>query len=334
MTVSTSDVKTYYPATRNDTSSNGGRMTANACATGGTETVWPHASASELTAGSNKYRKLFHKIENSDNSAFPNFRVFLAGPTPGDDHLFIFEGTQTDTQDDLTGSEDLYGAGTLDTNVSASATEIIVTVEDWSNYPIFRDGDLIAISDGYYSSGVWQTETKLEFATISGAPSPSGNDITLTLAAGLANAYTAGQCSIASVVEVGDLDASVGTLVVTSSAGTCSGASITPSNKGAVEQSVTLTFTSATAFDAVGDTLGSLGSGNVSSNFAPTNSDFGVPYFTIASAAWGGTFQAGDTVVIPLHPAAAGIWERRVIPAGASSVASFARQIYLYGESA
>ena len=73
-------------------------------------------------------------------------------------------------------------------------------------------------------------------------------------------------------------------------------------------------------FAVAGDTLGSVGSGNIASNFAPTNPDFGAPYFTLPSAIWGGAWASGETFTFQTHPAALPLWLKRVVPAGAASI--------------
>lgn len=330
MTILSSEVKFYNPQVRDDSASNGGRMTASENVDNVANNVWPHVDEAERTAGSDKYRKLFTKLNNANDEPLYDVRQYLAKPTPGDDLLFLFAGTQTDTQGDLTGSENLYGAGTLDTSLSGGESSIDVLVEDWANYPIFRDGDEIVIWKGADS----EDPDAYEFLTLSGAPSAVGNVVTLTLAGTVGGAYTAGSAWVASTLSRGTVQAMLGTVAVTSGAGTLDDAQIVPHNLGAVEDTITLTFTSSTAFDAVGAVLGSLGSGSVLSNWEPTNPNTGTGYLLIPSAAWGGTFVAGDTVSIPLHPAALPHWERRVVPAGAAVIAAFTRDLILYSATA
>jgi len=62
---------------------------------------------------------------------------------------------------------------------------------------------------------------------------------------------------------------------------------------GAVTDTFTVVFTSATAFDVYGMASGNVGSGTISVNFAPDNG--GNPYFTIESGHFTGTWAADDT---------------------------------------
>jgi hypothetical protein len=125
---------------------------------------------------------------------------------------------------------------------------------------------------------------------------------------------------------------------VTSSGGSFDSATvgnIKAHNKGAIEETWTLTFTGATTFTASGNTVGALTStGSTSADYAPLNPATGTPYFTIKAVAWGGTFQANDTVSFATHPAAIPIWYRRQVPAGTFSLANDFTSLAIHGESA
>ena len=103
---------------------------------------------------------------------------------------------------------------------------------------------------------------------------------------------------------------------------------------GTVEQTWTLTFTDATNYTVVGDTLGSVGSGTTAADFAPSNPAVSKPYFTLESAGWGGTWAAAQTIVFQTHPNAIPIWETRVVPAGAGSQAGNGITAVFEGETA
>ena len=90
---------------------------------------------------------------------------------------------------------------------------------------------------------------------------------------------------------------------------------------GSIEQSWTITFTDATNFTCVGDIVGSIGSGSIGGgDFAPNNTDFSKPYFTLADVGWAGTWANGDTVSFTSHPASSPVWLKRTVPAGANSL--------------
>jgi len=327
MTVLTSEIKFYRSAVVSDSPANGGRLGIAEAVSAVSQAVFPDVPESERTAGSVKYRKLFIKVENPNDEAFLNVFLFLDKVTPADDEMRFFVGTQTDTQNDISGPT-LYGVGDLNATVLAGVNSIAVLVEDWSAGVIFRNGDTIRISDG----------TNEEIHTINGAPGVAGNIITLTLTNNLANGYNSANTSISSGLNIGTIQADFDTWVETA-AGSGTYAEGTPGNVvvdaiGGIEQDWTITFTSATNYNLTGNTLGAVGSGTVGGNFAPNNPDFSAPYFTILSAGWGGTWQTGDTITFTTHPAAQPVWYERTVPAGAAALASNFIDSVVIGESA
>lgn len=329
MSITASEIKRYKSATVNDTASNGGRMSATESVSGTSGNVWPDASESERTAGSTKYRKLFHKIANDDDLTLANARVFLERVTPGDDEIYLFEGTQTDVQSGIA-TPDLYGAGDLATSISASATSFNVAVED-GDVTIFRAGDTVRISD---KTAVDATAGNEEYHTLAGTPSATGDVWTLAITGAVANTYSNTNTVVSSVIESGDVECAISGVIETTTSGTFDENSVTMDNIGTIYQTWTITFSDASNFAVAGDVVGSVGTGNISSTFSPTNSDFSKPYFSIAAAVWGGTWAGAETVVFVTSPAAIPVWEKRVIPAGADSLAGNSRIVAVSGESA
>ena len=322
----------YQAQQNNDLASNGGRLTSTTIADNVKNNLWPDVPEAERTAGSNKYRKFFIKVDDPENLAYQNTRVFVETHSPGDDSVTIFAGTQRNTQGDLS-SPRLYGAGDLDANVSAMDPTIDVLTEG-SALGIFQDGDTIRISDKATVSGPGNEEFLTLAAT--GAVSYLGNVATLTLAAGQEpqNAYSTTNTRVASVIEHGNVDTSIDNVTVTSAAGTFDDTQVTQEHRSTVEETWTVTFTSSTEFSVSGDTLGSIGTGNVSTTFAPNNPDFSLPYMSIPAAAWGGTFIISDTVSFQTHPAAIPVWQNRDVPVGATSLAGNQVKVAVAGQSA
>jgi hypothetical protein len=318
MSILASEIKFYRSVAVNDTTSNGGRMSSNEIVDNVKNNLFPDVPQAERTAGSTKYRKAFIKFANDDDLEAIDPKVFVETFTPAQDKITIFPGTFIDTQNDITGSERQYGCGQLNANVSAAATEIQVLTEG-AALNCFQDGDTIRISDKPNVSSPTGNE---EYAVISGAPSYVGDVATITLAAGLVNGYSASNTRVASCIEADDTAGSYTDPVVGSSAGTFDDETY-PSvidSVGGVTQNWTITFTSATAFNLVGDILGSMGGGTISSDFAPNNSTFSKPYFTLNHLAWGGTWANGDTLTFTTHPAAIPIWYKRTVPASCPSL--------------
>lgn len=327
MPIQSTDLKCYKAVVNNDTSSNGGRMSSVEAVSGTSNSFWPNISETQRRLGSTQYRKLFWKVGNSEGLALTNVKHGLMKPTPGSDRIYLFAGTQVDTQADIT-SPTLYGTGKLDANVTTGATSITVLVEHGATV-IFRDGDLIRISDKQTLTGTGNEE----WATIDVAPSVTGDVVTITLVSALQNGYSATNTYVSSIIQTPIIKATVGELVVTSAGGLFDINQVVPNAIGAVEQTLTFTFSSSTAFTCVGDTIGQIGVGGINATFAPLSVGNGVPYFSIPGSAWTGNFVSGDKVVFKTHPASVAIWEKRIVPVNAASIAQQSRDVFMIGES-
>lgn len=332
MAIARADLEKVFKSTIvNDTVNNGGRMSAVESVDGASDNLFPPAGEAERTAGSTKYRKAFFKNSNDDDELLTNALLYMEKNTPGDDAVVMFLGTQEDVQNDIDGTEDLYGTGVLDSLVSAGANTIDVVVEDGAEI-IFRDTEKIRISD---KTGIDDLVGNEEIHTINGVPVVNGDVVTITLAGTLANGYAAGS-QVSSFLEVGDVQGAFSSFVVTSAGdGTYDEVNnpILVDNIGGVRDTWTLTFQDATNFTISGANSGSVGSGTIGSNTSPNNGDFSRPYWTIFAAGFGGTFQAGDTIEFVTDPAAVGVWFRRVIPAGANPQSGNSFNVRFRGET-
>jgi len=330
MAITDADLQFFYPATINDTSANGGRISHLPITTNVVQNVWPNVPKAERDAGSTKYRKVFAKLNanNSDILYFPG--IFLEAVTPAADRQHFVVGTQRNTQGDLAGSEDKFGAGVL---VSQSGTTLVVDVETAALATIFRDALTIRVSDKATPSSVTGNE---ETRVISGTPSVVDNRVTITMDSALSNVYAAGS-KVASIYKPSseDLKCVVDNWVETSAAGTFDegGFPLIMNNKSTIEQTWTLTMLNATTFSVVGDTVGSVGSGDITTDFAPNNPNFSLPYFTLEFDGFGGTWATGNTIVFQTHPAAIPIFEVRTVPAGATSYSGNYVNLVFTGEA-
>lgn len=323
-----SEIKFYRSTTVNDGSTNGGRISASQISSGAAANLLDAVQNAERVAGSTKYRKLFAKVANDADAVLVSARVFLDKYTLGDDIITFFPGTQRDAQSAITGSEDQYGAGKLDGNVSDGATEIDVLVEDGA-VVIFRVGDVVRISD----KADIDASGNEEFVTLSDVDIV--DDVaTLTFSPALENSYLASNTRVASVYEHGDVEPLIDNFVVTTAGdGDFNSANLLGDSIGGIEQTWTLTWTGATSFTVVGDTVGSLGSFSNGAGASPNNPSFSKPYFVLQSAGFSGTWAAADTIVFQTHPAAVPVWMKRVTPAGASAALSNSATLVLDGET-
>ncbi len=330
MSIASTDIVWRKAAVNDDTGGNGGRMVSTSIPSDVKNNIWPDVRQAERLAGSTKYRKVFIHIANSQSLQLIAPKFFVETNTPGDDSVTFFPGTQTDTQSGITGAERQYGCGRLNADAIATDTSIDVLTEDAAlNY--IRVGDSIRISDKTTVDAVSGNEQIVTVTAVSYTGDVASVDFTEPLDYGFAALTT----KVASLYEPADIAATATAPVVTSVAGTYDNGTspIVPSGIGTVEQDWTLTFTSATEFGVVGNTLGSVGAGVISSNFVPAHPVLFSPYFTIPAAAWGGTFDAGDTITFTTHPASVPLWYKRVVPAGASSLSGNKAIIAVEGES-
>lgn len=332
MVILATELKCMKALITNDASDNGGRISSVEIATGVKNNLWPDAPQTERLAGSTKYRKIFLKNANIDKLKGLDAKIFIETATPAADRVLIFPGTQTDTQAEIASySGQLYGAGQLSADVSASATSFTVITENAAD-AIFANGMLVRISNKADVTASGNEEFRRIKAT--GGVSWNGNAATITLETGeaLENAYLASNTKIASVIEAGEIWAKTDTWAISSPSGTYNGwngTGLVPSNLtdlrivdhvAGIEQTWTLTFTSATAFTCVGDTVGAVNGGTTSSDFAPNNATYSRPYFNLAASMWGGTWATGNTLTFKTHPAAVPIWQKRVIPSNTGSL--------------
>lgn len=341
MPITPSELRFYRSLTVSDSAANGGRMSSVEVISNALANLFPAVGSDERTAGSTKWRKLFAKVANDDDIALQYAKLFIDANTPGDDRFTFIVGTQIDTQGDITGSEKQYGAGALAENVSAGAASIAVLWESPDAEAKPANGDLLRITDKADVNSAGNEE----FVRVAGTPTGTAGEYTITLATTLQNGYSASATRVAVVLEPSDPNESgsaelknqvkplVTDLDVTSAAGTVDSEYLHADSIGSVEQLFTLTWTGATAFDIVGDTLGAVGSGNISGGAAPNNAAHGRPYFTLEGAALAGTWEAGDVIVFATHPAAVPLWLRRVVPADAEVIGSNRAVLAIKGET-
>lgn len=99
-------------------------------------------------------------------------------------------------------------------------------------------------------------------------------------------------------------------------------------NQGSIQERWLIRFTSSTSFEVVGETVGVIGTGNISSDLAIANPATGAPYFTIRADGWGTGWNAGNCVRFNSDGAQAPFWIARTILSGPATATedSFATQ--------
>jgi hypothetical protein len=340
MAIVQAELKLYRAETINDTdASNGGAMSINEAASGVANNLLPDVSEAERLAGITRYRKGFYKQENNEDPilSLTSPRIFIPFQTDANDMVVFYPGTQDDTQASTTASTpDQYGCGQLNASISSSAVTCVVAVEDWSESEIFRIDDLVRISDQATVGGAGNEE----FVTLTNV-SDAGDLITLTWVGGLTNGYTDTETKVSSVYEpalpiVASADASY-TLTTTDGTFNEGGYPVEGDNEGGVYDTFTITFDSpyTGGFECIGSISGSIGTGNITTDFTPLNADFsGENYFILRSAGWGGTWLANETMEFTTQPAAEPLWFKQVVPASATVTPGNSFEIAIDGQTA
>jgi hypothetical protein len=142
----------------------------------------------------------------------------------------------------------------------------------------------------------------------------NGNVATIELDEQVPYNFSASNSYAGVCIELGDLKPDVTDVTVTSGSGTFDESYIAVNNVGTVYDEWTITFQDATTFTVSGSYEGSLPGGSINAEYSPINPKTGTPYFTISPSAWGGSWQAGDTVTFKTIPAAKAVWWKEVIP--------------------
>lgn len=330
MPIVASELKMYRSLLVSDTAgSNGGRMSTNEVLTGLSNNIMPDVPQTERTVGSIKYRKVFFRNTNAANLPLLSTRIFMDKYTQGDDAVYFFPATQSDLQSAITGSEVKYGVAKLDANKTAGATQLVVLLENPA-IPIFANGDKIRVSNKATVDAVGDED----IVTISGVPTPSGALLTINFTPALAFSYLESNTKVSKIYDAGDVKPVYSGQTVTSAAGTCDFSQLVLTNLGTIYDTWVVTFSTSTAYSVAGTNSGSVGTGNRSGDFSPLNPETGVPYFTLPSAALGGTFAAGNTINFTTSPGAVPLWVRRDVPAGAAAVVGNSFNLCMEGETA
>ena len=339
MPVSTDEIKLFKAQNNLDGDANGGRESYTEIVSGQLYNLFPRVTNAERVNGVTRYRKFFvHNTDDEQGTLF-NVLAFIDKLSTGDDYYRLAVGTDTDTQADI-GGYNWYGTGRLEQAASAGATQIQVNFFETDLVGVLAQGDKLYITNKETVDDPAHYDEFNEIDSISWA----GSVATITLAQQLQHDYPVSYedggvtyyTRVAVCLDLGDLVARTDSVTVNSAGGTYDDANhpIEGDNKGSVRDTITLTFTSATAFDAAGNYLGSIGSGDINNDFSPTNPNTSTPYFTIPHEGWGGTWAPGDTLTFELYPASHGVWAKEVVPAGANSKANNVVVFAVYGESA
>ena len=340
MPVAASDIQFFRSNVVNSSGTNGGTMSTTQIPNNTKNSIFNDVSPDILTSGGTFYRKIFTKVANAYSISLASTRLFIANVNADADRISFFPGTQTNTQSNLTGSETQYGIGNLNANISTGATSCTVSCK--ANDGQFQNGGLVRISNQPTVGSGTGTEDFIRLAA-SGGVGWSGSIATLNFASGqqVQYGYLAAETVVSACYEAGTVAPTWGTWNGSTASGTYDGTapSSTPtvnvpilSAIGTVEDTWTITFSSATAFGCVGSASGNVGGGTIASPFIPNNPAFSLPYFTLP-AAWAGVWSSGDYITFKTHPSAVPLWMKQIVPSSCSSLSGDGTSIGVSGAS-
>lgn len=315
MTITAPDLLHFKSETTAAGTTNGGLPSENQAVTGVKNNVWENVSADLRLSGGTQYAKLVGMVRDTGADPLDNIKGWLHGPTPGDDYVFAFKGTKTDTEADFDMTT-IYAAGALTNDISIGATSCTITCEAVATTLGFHASGKIVISDQAYPGAATGTSAEVQLSATT--PTINGLEVTVYFAAAIDSAFIAAVSVVGMVLEYGSAVATTGTIVVTSASGTVdeTGASIICNNKGTRDEILTVSLTSATTFSVTGSRSGALGSGTVGTIFTATNPLNSATLITLPADFFSATgWLALDTVVIPTIGNNFSYWEARVIPA-------------------
>lgn len=320
MTITAADLLHFKSETTIAGSTNGGLPSEEQAYTGVKNNVWDNVSTDLKLTGGTRYAKLHGLVRDTGADPLENVKGWLHGPTPGDDYVFAFKGTKTDTEADFDMTT-IYAAAALTNDIAIGATSCTVTCEAAATTLGFHASGKIVVSDQEYPGAAAGTYTEIQLSSTT--PLISSLEVTLYFESAATVAYSALDSVVGMVMEYGDTEASVGTATVTSASGTVDEALSPPTcnNKGTRDEILTVSFTAPTTFAVTGSRSGALGSGTVGTIFTATNPLNSATLITIPATFFSTTgWLALDTVTIPTIGNNFAYWEARVIPAACDSL--------------
>jgi hypothetical protein len=107
---------------------------------------------------------------------------------------------------------------------------------------------------------------------------------------------------------------------------------IAVTNRGAITERWVVRFTNTVNFEVIGENVGVIATGEVSTTCAPTNPATGVPYFAIPALGWGNGWATGNVLRFNTIGAQFPVWVVRTVQQGPESVAHDAFTLLIRGD--
>ena len=207
---------------------------------------------------------------------------------------------------------------------------------DPAHYTYDLDLGTVTLS-GTYSAGAYTTPIRVEHR-IEDMALVSDAQITgdLTFTRQITHAYPANTSYVSSAVIIGDQIARIASLFDQSSwtnvfadapsggsaGGTFNAATypLTVLNRDAIEERWAIVFTDSNNFRVVGEHVGQIGTGNITTDCQPNNPNTGHPYFVINKLGWGGGWVAGNVLRFNTVAANFPLWVARTVQQSTATV--------------
>ncbi|CAN5753649.1 hypothetical protein BH11PSE12_BH11PSE12_08250 [soil metagenome] len=109
-------------------------------------------------------------------------------------------------------------------------------------------------------------------------------------------------------------------------------APIVVTNSGALTERWSIQFTNTTAFSLMGEHVGVIAVGNISTDFSPINPATGTPYFTIKAIGWGSGWSIGNILRFNTIGAIFPIWVTRTVQQGIATLTDDSFTILIRGD--
>lgn len=300
MSVTITDIQIKKAIRNSDADDNGGQRSTVSVTSGRLHDVFPVVSNADRVTGITRYRKLFFLNTNAEDKGALEVQSGFSSNSDADDYFRLALGSFSDVQSDIDTITAWAGAGTLYESAAVGATSLAVAME---------------AADGFFNScGLRLSDgTNVSYNTVDAEPAWDGNNVTIALSESLPESLSIG-ASVSAMISLPDLKTAFSDVMIASSSGAYDYTTypILIPNATAKNDSWTLTFQGTTpgeTFAVSGAATGSVGAGNIATDFIATNN-----YFTIQSDGWTGSWSTADTLKFNTTAAAAAVWAKQVVP--------------------
>jgi hypothetical protein len=146
----------------------------------------------------------------------------------------------------------------------------------------------------------------------------TGNVVVVDLEEQVANSYLVGNTTVSGCVYEDLVEASISNLIKSSATGDYDHDSfpLVAHQPGAVDDTITIVFTTGSDYTVSVTNLGTVGTGTVSGTKVFTNPENNESMLTVNHLAWSGSFSVGDSFTFSMVSSSSPVWLKEDVPAG------------------